>query len=214
MTSFGANEIRHGNYMPTFKVQGQIYHRAGSLLPPVDGNHQFVQIYFIGDPQEEVERRCQIHDGLNRVIVRDLQDFFHAENQLIKNFKTALERMPTDEYTVVIRADKVPAGGHQRQYNAPTAEEVAVVIAGEECESRHIVLHRRNDGLKRIPETHRSYDALQYPILFWEGQDGYHFNIKMRNPQTGQETEKKVSSMNLYAYRLMIRDDPDNLKGY
>jgi hypothetical protein len=33
MTSFGATNIVRENYMPTFKVQGQIYHRAGSLLP-------------------------------------------------------------------------------------------------------------------------------------------------------------------------------------
>lgn len=27
MTSFGAKEVREGNFMPTFKVQGQVYHR-------------------------------------------------------------------------------------------------------------------------------------------------------------------------------------------
>ncbi|GBP66879.1 hypothetical protein EVAR_18051_1 [Eumeta japonica] len=29
MTSFGAKEIREGNFMPTFKVQGQVYHLIG-----------------------------------------------------------------------------------------------------------------------------------------------------------------------------------------
>ncbi|XP_044312745.1 uncharacterized protein LOC123037188 [Drosophila rhopaloa] len=32
----------------------------------------------------------------------------------------------------------------------------------------------------------------------------------MVNPTTGEETNKKVSSMNFYAYRLMIRLDVDN----
>jgi len=41
MTSFGATEIGHGNFMPTFKVQGQVYHLAGSLLPPVQKNKSF-----------------------------------------------------------------------------------------------------------------------------------------------------------------------------
>src|SRR5271163_171986 len=31
MTSFGGREIREGNFMRTFKIQGQIYHKAGSL---------------------------------------------------------------------------------------------------------------------------------------------------------------------------------------
>jgi hypothetical protein len=51
---------------------------------------------------------------------------------------------------------------------------------------------------------------LQYPILFWQGEDGYNFNIKLRNPQTDEETNKKVSAMNYYSYRLMIRHNADN----
>lgn len=85
----------------------------------------------------------------------------------------------------VIRADKTPAGQHSRRFNAPTIDEVAIVIVGEQFESRDIILYRRNEQLKRVAETHRSYDALQYPILFWKGEDGYDFSIKMINPATG-----------------------------
>ncbi|XP_070145055.1 uncharacterized protein [Drosophila kikkawai] len=46
--------------------------------------------------------------------------------------------------------------------------------------------------------------------MFCRGEDGYHFNIKMVNPTTGEETNKKVNSMNFDAYRLMIRLDVDN----
>lgn len=31
-----------------------------------------------------------------------------------------------------------------------------------------------------MSETHRSYDALQYPIFFWQGEDGYHFSIEVK----------------------------------
>ncbi|XP_055614537.1 uncharacterized protein LOC129760881, partial [Uranotaenia lowii] len=89
--------------------------------------------------------------------------------------------------------------------------ETAVVISGENIESRDIVLKRRNDGqLQRVHETHRSYDSLQYPLMFCYGEDGYHFQIRMINSLTGEETNKKVSSMNFYAYRFMIRQDADN----
>ena len=118
--------------------------------------------------------------------------------------------MPADDYAVVIRADKRPYGQHERQFNAPTIDEVAIVIAGEQFASRDIILYRRSGGVQRVSETHRSYDGLQYPILFCRGEDGYHFNIKMRNPQTGRETNKKVSSMNYYSYRLMIRQNAEN----
>ena len=118
-------------------------------------------------------------------------------------FKNAIQRTPADEYAVVIRADKRPVGQHERQFNAPTIDEVAIVIVGEEFESRDIILHRRSGDIHRVSETHRSYDGSQYPILFWRGDDGYHFNIKMRNSQTGEETNKKVSAVNYYSYRLM-----------
>ena len=36
-----------------------------------------------------------------------------------------------------------------------------------------------------IQDNHRSYDALQYPLIFWDGEDGYNLNIKQRNPNTG-----------------------------
>ncbi|GFY19501.1 helitron_like_N domain-containing protein [Trichonephila clavipes] len=110
--------------------------------------------------------------------------------------------MPADDYTVVIRAD--PVGQHERQFNAPTIDEVAIVIVGEEFESRDIILHRRSGDIQRVSETHRSYDGLQYRF------DGYHFNIKMINPQTGEGTNKKVSAMNYYSYRLMIRQNAEN----
>nr|XP_036224337.1 uncharacterized protein LOC118681904 isoform X2 [Bactrocera oleae]XP_036226591.1 uncharacterized protein LOC118682310 isoform X3 [Bactrocera oleae] len=47
MTSFGAKEIREGNFMPTFKVQGQVYHLIGDLLPSVGAQLEFLQIYFV-----------------------------------------------------------------------------------------------------------------------------------------------------------------------
>lgn len=210
MTSFGATHIVRDNFMPTFKIQGQIYHLVGALLPPPDADHQFLQIYFMGNSDAEVNQRCAHNPITKRAIVRELQTFLHQNNELIKLFKIALDRMPSDSHNIVIRADKTPAGEHARRFNSPTIDEVAVVIVGENLQSRDIVLHRRNNELKRVSETHRTYDALQYPLIFWQGEDGYHFNIKMVNQLTGAETNKKVSAMNFYSYRLMIREGEIN----
>ncbi|XP_076273146.1 uncharacterized protein LOC143204485 [Rhynchophorus ferrugineus] len=172
-------------------IQGQIYHRAGSLLPVSDSDNKFLQIYFMGNSPQEIDLRCAHNNLVKRSIVEQLQTLFHQHNQLIILFKTALDLMPSDNHKIVIRADKTPA-------------------VGENLESRDIVLHRRNFQLQPIKETHRSYDALQYPIIFWQGEDGYDLSIKMINPITGSETNKKVSSMNYYSYRLMIRENADN----
>lgn len=167
------------------QIQGQIHHLLGALLPVPDADHQFLQIYFMGNQDAEVDRRCGHNPTVKRTIVQRLQTFLHENNDLVKLFKVALDRMPSDSNNIVIRADKTPAGEHARRFNSPTIDEVAMVVVGENLQSRDIVLHRRNNELKRVSETHRAYDALQYPLIFWQGEDGYHFNIKMINPTTG-----------------------------
>lgn len=186
MTSFGATKVIRDNFMPTFKVQGQIYHRTGSLLPLPEDEHKYLQIYFMGeaDDEQQVQQRRRYNPGTTQRIIASLQNMFHERNELVRLFKTAEDMMPADDYAIVIKADKTPAGQHQRRYNAPTIDEVAIVIVGEQFEARDIIIHRRNDTLQRVSETHRSYDALQYPIIFWQGEDGYHFTLKQINPST------------------------------
>ena len=64
--------------------------------------------------------------------------------------------------------------------------------------------------MQRFAKTHRSYDALQYPLIFLQGEDGYHFNIQQIDPTTGVESSKKVSAMQFYAYRIMTRNGEYN----
>lgn len=130
MTSFGAKEIREGGFMPTFKIQGQIYHNARSLLSLSDEAEKFLQIYFIEDAATETDRRCQTIPDVNRDIVLKLQQLMHKNNALIKVFETALENMSSDNYAVVIKVDKIPTGEHGGRFNAPTINEVGVVIVG------------------------------------------------------------------------------------
>jgi len=52
--------IRKYNCMLTCKVQGQIYHCAGSLLPLSVADHKFLQIYFMGNTNEQIYQRSQI----------------------------------------------------------------------------------------------------------------------------------------------------------
>ena len=63
MTSFGHERRKEGNYMPTFRIQGQVYHRIGSLLPMDGDEHRFIQIYFMGDSVEEASQRAKVVPG-------------------------------------------------------------------------------------------------------------------------------------------------------
>lgn len=162
-----------------------------------DEDAKFLQIYFMGDDNAELDQRCGISTKTKREVIEELQTFFHEHNQLVRLFKTALDRMPSDDYRIVIRSDKTPSGEHERRFNAPTIDDVAIVMVGPAEKNRDIVLSRRDEQLQRVFDTHRSYDALQYPILFWQGQDGSHFHVMQVNPATGSETAKKVSSNDL-----------------
>ncbi|XP_025406670.1 uncharacterized protein LOC112680704 [Sipha flava] len=198
MTSFGANIIREGGFMPTCKIQGQIYHLHGSMVPTPD----------------QLNVRCNIQGAqqLKRRIIEQLQAFFHANNAVVNMFKTALERMPSDTHKFVIRADCTPTGEHVRRFNAPTVNDVAAIIVGDPTKSRDIVVQRRSNIMHRVNETHRLYDALQYPIIYWQGQDGYDITLKMVDPITGVSTNNKnLSAMNYYAYRMMIRTHEENV---
>lgn len=212
MTSFGAtNIVKFNNFMPTFKVQGQVYHQIGSLLPLPEENPQFLQIYFMDNVEKEIDRRSMFSTNTNREIITKLQIMLHEHNYLIKDFKSTLEGAKTDDFKVIIKADKTPLNEHERRFNAPIAPEVAAVIVGTEIMKRDIVITKRDKTKHRVAETHRSYDSLQYPILFPRAEDGYHFKLYQTNPTTGALTSKRISCMDFYAYRIMIRKDQSNL---
>ena len=146
MTSFGAKIVSSSGYSTTFKIQGQIYHRIGSLIPNKDEEPSFLQIYFTGNNNLEIRRRCDLFEFLNREIVATLQAMLHVNNKYVRIFKSSLERMPTNEYRLLIRGDMVPVGEHERCFNAPTMDEVAVILVGEATSKRDIILHRRKQG--------------------------------------------------------------------
>nr|XP_053619327.1 uncharacterized protein LOC128680307 [Plodia interpunctella] len=213
MTSFGVDrEVVMPGFSPTFTIQGQIYHRIGSLLPASNEEHKFLQVYFMGDEDNEADRRCQNIQGVEKETVLKIQRMLHEQNRLINTFKTALERLPGEEYKLVMHPDRTPSGEHERRYNTPLINEVAAMVLGEQFATRDIVVHARNDILARVPDTHKFYDALQYPIMFSKGQEGYNFQIQQVNPISGLSLpNKKVSCMDFYAYNMMIREDDFNI---
>lgn len=112
----------------------------------------------MGNMEEQLDRREEINTAMKRAILRDLQQLLHEHHALVSLFKTALERMPNNDYKVVIRADKRSAGTHERTFNAPTIDDVATLIVGEN--TRYCAYTSQYWATKKIYETHRSYDTL------------------------------------------------------
>lgn len=150
-------------------------------MPLNDREPQFLQVYFIGNDEDELQNRSNIYKNMDQEIIENLQKFYHKNNKLIKLFKYALELMPKDTCKIIFKADKVPAKDHKKRYNAPDKNDIAIVMVDNGSVSRDIILHKRNSEIQRVRETHGCYDALQYPILFWNGDYGYHFNLTHNN---------------------------------
>ena len=72
MTSFGCNEVSMAGFNPSFRIQGQVYHLIGSIVPTQGESPKFAQIYFVGDEDVEVATRSAIVDGLKPDIIRGI----------------------------------------------------------------------------------------------------------------------------------------------
>ena len=57
MTSFGSSKIFRENCMPTFKIQGQVYHNIGSINPEQNDEDNYSQIYFMSNNEDEFNKR-------------------------------------------------------------------------------------------------------------------------------------------------------------
>ena len=91
MTSFGHKEATVPGWNPSFIVQGQVFHRIGTLLPPVDTQAMFLQVYFLDTLAEQVQTRQ--FGQLRPEILHELTEWFMANNHLIRSLKTARENI-------------------------------------------------------------------------------------------------------------------------
>jgi len=85
MASFGCKEITVPGFNPSFRIQGQVYHCIGSMLPSSGESPKFCQIYFIDSQESQVATRCQIVSGLKSDIdssITQWQPLFKAAKEL------------------------------------------------------------------------------------------------------------------------------------
>ncbi|CAA7014726.1 unnamed protein product [Microthlaspi erraticum] len=110
-------------------------------------------------------------------------------NPYVEVFRMAKDRIEAngaEPFHMRIIRDR--PGKDARTYNTPTASEVAALIPGDfhlEMPERDIILEEKPTGkLQRISEIHTSYLALQYPLVFPYGEDG--FRIRQRRLNESQ----------------------------
>ena len=116
-----------------------------------------------------------------------------TDNKYIKSFLGVKEYVETHlkdkiwDVNLAIHANS-PATTlkHKGRLNAPTVDEIAVLLPSSDVikkkHKRYVTVnYRQKTGMNQlefIPDYHRSYDPLQYPLIFPDGQDGWHCDLK------------------------------------
>ncbi|KAL4555060.1 hypothetical protein LXL04_037671 [Taraxacum kok-saghyz] len=198
----------------TFRLSGHNYHRIGTLLPThADGRPRFAQLY-IYDTENEVDNRIYSIQNFTpssgdevifRDILRELIEMLDRHNSLFQAFRMARERfLESTMQPVRLRliSSRTIDG---RLTNLPAVSEIAALLPGDanETNNHDVLIEERGTGhIKRISELHPKYMALQYPLLFPYGEDGYGLHIPMN---AGTTDRNNISLREYYCFRLHFR---------
>ncbi|XP_056862974.1 uncharacterized protein LOC108853762 [Raphanus sativus] len=223
-TSLGGRverSLKKGRGPDMFQLQGENYHLLGAGITPPDGSEpKFGQLYIV-DTENEVENRAKCissgkhkiqvkkKDHLRKDIIETLMKMLNEVNPYVKKFRSARDRFNTDpdnSFHMRIVSERLKDG---RTYDTPSASEVAALIPGDfslDMDKRDIVLQHNSGKLLRINEIHASYLALQYPLLFTYGEDGFRLGIKKgATAKTKKHKKPNISMRQWFAFRLHER---------
>ena len=224
-TSMGTNiiiDINKGEGPYVFRINGQIHHRIGSLLPKNGQLPQYAELY-IFDTKNEIKNRIKaLHRedpqeiDIDPRIVEELKNMLDKCNPLVKIFRHArdlLEQHKGIDISIrILGADK----GDAIQYEMPHPEDLAMLIVGDLTLERHkrdIIVSSRSKGLQHITIFHPAYMALQYPLLFPYGERGFQLGIPYHENKTSHNKPTKRYTMTMheyYKYQVHYRPNQPN----
>nr|KAJ0226417.1 hypothetical protein LSAT_V11C100047890 [Lactuca sativa] len=218
-TSMGGkvdSSINKGNAPYIFRLSGQNYHSIGSLLPTNGCQPRFSQLY-IYDTENETSNRQKCfggtkHDSTSADDSTDLQIIEYLKLMLDSNNELDVRDVFNSNPRADLKLRIIGKRKHDgRTYNLPTASEVAALIVGDIgdfIDNRDIVVKTSSGALRRISELHPSYLALQYPLLFPYGDDGYRVDIPHRGVTSSSNSKRPNTTMTeFFAYRIQDRDN-------
>uniref|UniRef100_A0A0D3A349 Helitron helicase-like domain-containing protein n=1 Tax=Brassica oleracea var. oleracea TaxID=109376 RepID=A0A0D3A349_BRAOL len=214
-TSIGANidySVVFGRGPFTFRIQGQTYHRIGSLIPKPGLPPKYLQLY-IFDTANEVKNRLEAlgqttsEGKATKATLKVLIEMVDTNNCLAKVFRRVRERYEAnseEDFTISLISDK----GKGKQYDLPQSSEVVGLIVGEMSDTiceRDIVVKFQSTNLTEIRDDHPLYMSLQYPLLFPYGEYGFNTEIPLHLEEGSSRTRKFVSIRQFYASQIQTR---------
>ena len=220
MASMRGKDVSLGlNGVSAYKIQGQLTRFVGPLIPLPHMAPKFLQIYMY-DPDDATDFRIANIRSPQRLAHRlfDAELFYEcheillaSRNAYINTFLSVKEQVdampdPPRNFFISMNADQRPQGEHSGRFNLPTTSEVSILMPTEvdgRSKREIVCCYRARVGCWNftiMDDTHRSYDPMQYPLMFPDGRDGW--NITMRDPLFN----KKVTLNQYVSYHLMVRN--------
>jgi hypothetical protein len=149
----------------TYKVQGGFYHLIGGMELAERQLPRFLQAYVHDAVNEGSNRRMQ-NPNLSLAHLMTLRTILGRVNLYVNVFVRAADHLVanlTKEVYICITVGHTLGNGDVHHYNAPTANEVAMIILGESGEvgNRNVIVQRQyGGGLQRMNKLAPSYDPL------------------------------------------------------
>jgi hypothetical protein len=127
----------------SFRIQGELYHKIGSLCPAEGQRPQFAQLY-IHDTKREHQNRHVVMPLLDPTTLDRLLTMMYHINPYVEMFKMARDMMAIEGAPMDLKPRLIASRTKDaRRYNVPTTDEVAALMVGdgsEAVDSRDVVL--------------------------------------------------------------------------
>ncbi|KAK4566259.1 hypothetical protein RGQ29_002484 [Quercus rubra] len=169
----------------TFRTLIRSYNAMFAMTSMCGKDPQFAQLYFYNIENEFQHRMNVFSNGqINSDLDPSIVDALVQIDRLIDADIHCLRLRLVGSRTT-----------NGREYNLPTCSEIVAIIVGD-----------IEGGLQCINVLHPSYMALQYPLLFPYGEDGFRLGILYSNVDgIRYDTTYSVSMREYYAYRFQER---------
>ena len=217
-TSSGGNvdhSIKRGKGPYIYRLNGQNHHVFGSLIPDDGDTPKFYQLY-IYDTANEVNNRLRwvnVSDEqpVEVEVVQGLMDMLDDTNELVQKFRQARDRWENkDIYDLKVEL-KICRAQDGRENHISASDEIAGIMVGSSSNTtadRDVIVQAKSGKLQRVSYIHPKIMALQYPLLFPNGEDGYHDKIPFHSADLMNLKDRDfISLKDYYAYQFQIRQN-------
>lgn len=198
-----------------FKIHDVIYHRSGPLSVMYGRQPVYAQLYFYDvDTAVNYRMREQSNQSCESNLMHDISVQLQEVNPFVRSFLTMKDHCERTENInkEICMVIKVNRELDIRRYNDAIQTDVAVIfttVDGEPPFERNMVAFSRTNGtVKNVSILDSSVDPLAYPLLFPNGDFGWHTNMFHNAAHTSRgQIRNKVTMLQYACFRLAIRDD-------